>query len=131
MLLLKQSQKTKFEPENKWFKSSYMEFIYQFQIFWQKVSKPTKQVKKNTHFTTQFCSKNLTHFKNLSSINIIKNILPQTAKNLTSFTNFPGNMFLVIARKNICIVPFLDFQSKNCSLEALGNQMSAYSCKCP
>ena len=30
-----------------------------------------------------------------------------TAKNLTHFTNFPANMFLVGVRKSICTAPFL------------------------
>ena len=36
-----------------------------------------KLPKKITYFTRQFRSKNLTHFTNLNSLNIIKNILPQ------------------------------------------------------
>ena len=32
------------------------------------------------------------------------------AKNLSDFTNFPANMFLFGARKNICTAPFLDVQ---------------------
>ena len=33
-----------------------------------------------------------------------------TAKNLSHFTNFSGNMFLLGDRKNICTAPFLDTQ---------------------
>ena len=33
-ILKLQSPKNKFGPENKWFKTSYLEFIYKFQTFW-------------------------------------------------------------------------------------------------
>ena len=36
-----------------------------------------KLAKKITDFTIQFRSKDLTHFTNLISLNIVKNILPQ------------------------------------------------------
>ena len=62
---------------------------------------------------------------------LLKIYFRNTAKNRTYFTNFLANMFQISVRKNICIVPFLDSQPKNCILEALGKQMSAYSFKCP
>ena len=34
--------------------------------------KANKNCKKITHFTTQLCSKYLTYFKNLNSLNIVK-----------------------------------------------------------
>ena len=58
----------------------------------------------------QFRSKNLTHFANLKSLDIKNNMLRNTAKNLSDFTNFPVNMFLFGVRKNICTAPFLDGQ---------------------
>ena len=36
------------------------------------------------------------------------------AKNLTQFTNFPTNMYLVGVRKNICTAPFLYTQEMHC-----------------
>ena len=36
-----------------------------------------KLAKKITHFTIQFSWKNLTHFTNINSLNVVKNILPQ------------------------------------------------------
>ena len=56
-----------------------------------------KQAKKITHFTIQFRSKNLTHFTNLNSLNIIRNILMQHSQ----------KPYLL---KNICIAAFLDTQ---------------------
>ena len=58
----------------------------------------------------QFRSKHLTHFANLNSLSIIKSILPKASKILTHFTNFPVNMFVIGATKNICTAQFLDAQ---------------------
>ena len=69
-----------------------------------------KIAKKIIHFTMQFRSKNLTHFANLKSLSIIKNILPNASEILTHFTNFPVNMFVIGVTKNICTAQFLDAQ---------------------
>ena len=42
--------KTKFGPRNKWFKISYLKFIFSFQIFWQQALKPRKTSKKDHSF---------------------------------------------------------------------------------
>ena len=60
----------------------------QFQIFQQKVSKPTKLAKKITHFTIQFRSKNLTHITNLNSPDIENNVLPQHSQRPFSLYKF-------------------------------------------
>ena len=44
--------------------------------------------------------------------------------------NTATNMFLVNVKKNICTAVLLD-PPNNCILEALGNQVSVYSCKSP
>ena len=54
-----------------------VELFFNFQIFKQKVSKPTETSKKKTHCTIQFRSKNLTQFTNLNSFDIENNMLPQ------------------------------------------------------
>ena len=69
-----------------------------------------KLMKKITHFTVQFRSKNFTQFTNLNSFNVENNMLPPTKKNLFHFTNFSANMFLFVDRKIISITPFLDVQ---------------------
>ena len=51
---------------------------FYFQIFQKKISSPTKKpAKKITHFTIQFCSKNLTHSMTLNSLDIEKGMLSQ------------------------------------------------------
>ena len=47
---------------------------------------------------------------NLNSFEIENNMLPNTAKKLSQFTNFPANMFLFGVRKIICTAPFPDAQ---------------------
>ena len=56
-----------------------------------------KLAKRITHFKMQFHSKNLTHFTNLNSLNIVKNILLQHSQK-TQFTNFPANMGSVLEK---------------------------------
>ena len=46
----------------------------------------------------------------LTSLNIVKNIMPQQRQNLTQFTNFPANMFLFGYRENIGTAPFSNTQ---------------------
>ena len=58
--------------------------FFKFQISWQKVSKPTITSEKNTHFTKQLHSKNLTHFANLNPLDIENKILPQHSQNTFS-----------------------------------------------
>ena len=43
------------------------------------------------------------------------------AKNLSDFTNFPANMFLIGVRKNICTVSFLDAQEVHSWSTSKGN----------
>ena len=46
-------------------------------------------------------SKKLAYFRDLNSLNIVKNILPQLNQKPTHFTTFPAN---------ICTAPFVDTQ---------------------
>ena len=97
-------QKTKFGPENKWFKTSenkwlktsYLDFI-NFRFSGRKSQSQQKLAKKITHFEIQFRSKNLTHFRDLNSFNIINKILQHSQT--PYFIYFPANMFLVGVRK--------------------------------
>ena len=76
--LLNSPQKTKFGTKNKWFKTSYLEFIFYFRYSSRKSqSQQNAAWKITTHFTTQFHSKNLTHLTNFDSCIIVKSILPQ------------------------------------------------------
>ena len=84
--------------------------------------KANKKLAKNiTHFTTQFCLKNLSYFTNLINItiNIIKNILPQHSQK--SGSGWSKKTFALHC-----------FQTpKNCILEIFGKQRSECSCRSP
>ena len=55
-----------------------------FRFSGRKSQNQLKLANKITHFTIQFCSKNLTYFRNLNSFNVIKNILPQHSQEYIS-----------------------------------------------
>ena len=83
--------------------------------FSRKSQSQQELVKKINHFTLQFCSKNLIHFMNLTSVEmLLKTICSRNmAKKLFHFTNFPANMILFGVGKNIFrngAVPFLNAQ---------------------
>ena len=63
-----------------------------------------------THFTIKFCSKNLTHFTNLNSLEIKNNMLPRHSQKPFWPYKFSASMFLFGVRKNNCTAPFLDAQ---------------------
>ena len=72
----------KFTPENKLFKSfKFGAYLLISDFLERKVSSPTKTSKKNTHFTIPFRSKNPAYFKNLNSLNIVKNLSSQNSRN--------------------------------------------------
>ena len=92
------------------------EFFFNFRFFCRKSQSQHKLPIKITHLTIRFRSRHLTHFLNLSSVDIENNMSLQHSQNLSEFTKkFPANMFQV--RKNTCTPPFLDAQ--NCILEVL------------
>ena len=72
-------------------------FFLDFRFSSRKSQSQQKLAKKFTHFTIQFRSKDL---MNLSSLDIENNIFScNTAKNLSHFTNFLANTFLLGFRK--------------------------------
>ena len=83
------------------FQWTLSEFFLIFYFSSRKSKAQQKMAEKFTHLTMQFCSKNLTHFMNLNSLDI---------KNLSHFTNFLANIFLFGVRKDICTASFLDAQ---------------------
>ena len=99
--------------------------FFNFMFSCRKSQSQQKLAKTIKHFTIQFHSKNITHFPNLNSLNIENNMLQKTFWLYT----FSRNMFLLGARKNICIAPFLT--PKNCILKAFWKQMSLYFYKSP
>ena len=58
------------------------------------VSEPTKTSNKNHSFYNTVSLKKL-HYTNLTSLNIVKNILLQSSEIPYHFTNFPANLPLV------------------------------------
>ena len=84
----------KFGPKYELFKNSYLEFFFWKYYFGhtaflylskrssglhhsRKPQNQQKLAKKITHFTIQFRSKRVTHFRNLNSLDIENNMLPQ------------------------------------------------------
>ena len=75
---LNSPQKTKLGPKNKWFKTSYLEFIFYFRFSSRKSQRQQNAAWKiTTHFTIEFRSKNLTHLTNFDTFIIVKSILLQ------------------------------------------------------
>ena len=58
-----------------------------------------KLAKNFTHFTIQFCSENLTHFMNLNSLDIEKNMLSQHNQKPFSLYKFSSHHFSVWCQK--------------------------------
>ena len=98
--------------------------FFNFRFSSRKSQNQQKLAKKITHFTTHFCSKNLTHFTNLNSIDIENNMLLQHCQKPFWLYKFSRNMFLFGVTKYICTAPFQT--PKNCILEANWKQMSLY-----
>ena len=94
------------------FMCTLSEFFYNFRLSSRKSQSQQKLAKKMTHFTIEFCWKNLIHFTLRTPTHLtLKTICSgDTAKNLCDFTKFPANMFLFCVRKNICTAPYLDAQ---------------------
>ena len=79
--------------------------FFDFRFSRTKSQSQQKLSTKITYFTIHFRSKHLTHFMNLISLDIENNMLRNTDKNFSQFTNFPANMFLFGVRKNLhCII---------------------------
>ena len=101
----------KFGPENKWFKTSYLKFIFSFQIFEQKVSKPTKTSKKDHSFYNAVLPKKPYPFSEPQLTQLSKNILPAAhPKTLHALQTFQQTCFWLVSEKNIGTAPFPDAQ---------------------
>ena len=95
-----------------------LDIIRVFLIFYFSSRKSQSQqrlVKKITHFTIQFRSKNLTHFTNLNSLDIENDTLSQHSQKLSHFTNFPANQFYKFYKFSVyfCIYPLENFSSRD------------------
>ena len=144
------SKNTKFGPKYKWFKISYLEcffwkfyfgpttFLYfsrrsnghhqsYFRFSSRKSQSQQKLAKKTTHFTIQFCSKNLTHFTNHNSLDIENNMLPQHSQKPFWLCKFSSKVVSVWCQKKTFALHHFS-TPKNCILEALRKEMSSYFC---
>ena len=102
--------------------------FFDFRFSSRKSQSQQKLAKKSTYFTIQFHSNNLTHFTNLTTQLTLKITCSRnTAKNLSHFTDFPANMFLFGVKKKIFALHHF-LAPKNCIVEALWKQISAYFC---
>ena len=72
---------------------------WRFQIFLVENLKVNKNYQKITPFTIQFHSKNLTHFTNLNSLNIIKNTPPQISQKYISGWSQKKHLHCTISRR--------------------------------
>ena len=111
-------KRTKFGPENKWFKTSYLEFGVQLLVsdFLAESLKASKNKQKNHSFYNTVSLKIRTHFTKLNSLNIIKNMLlqrsqkPYSLYDLLKFTQFPSKHVSGLCQKSFCTASFLDTQ---------------------
>ena len=93
------------------------------EFFLSRFSSIKPLAKKITHFTVQFCSKNLTHITNLNSLQ------QNTAKTFFTLQIFQQTCFCLVSEKTFTPHHFLTPQ--NCILEAFWKQMSVYFCVSP
>ena len=115
------SQKTKFEPDYKWFNSSHLEFFFRkyyfghttflrtfqgtssfflvFRFSSRKSQSQEKLARKITYFSIRFNSKHLTYFINLNSLDIENNILPKHNKEPFSLYKFSSKHVSVWCQK--------------------------------
>ena len=120
--LLTVSQKMKFEPNYKWFKSPYLELLFwkyyfghttflrmfqwtssefflDFRFSSRKSQSQQKLAKEITHFFIRFNSKHLTYFVNLNSHDIENNMLPKHNKKPFSLYKFSSKHVCVWCQK--------------------------------
>ena len=104
-----------------------------FWFFWffflfssRKPQSQQKLAKKDTHFTIQFHSKNLTQFKNLNSLDIENNVLATQSKTFLTLQIFQPTFFCLVLEKTFALYHFLT--PENCILEAVWKQMSVDFC---
>ena len=117
---------------------SFFIFVHTFQwtsseLFYSRFSSRESQrqqrlVKKITHFTIQFRSKNLTHFTNFSSLDIENNRLSKHCQKSFSLYKFSSKHVSVWWQKKHlhCTISLLT--PKNCILKGIWKQMSVYFC---
>ena len=80
--------------------SRHHQSFFDFRFFSRKSQSQQKLPKKFPHFTIQFRSKNLTHFMNLTSLDIENNMpLQHSQRPLWIYSNFSSKHFSVLCQK--------------------------------
>ena len=90
----------------------FVVFFQDFRFSSKKSQIQEKLAKKIIYCTINFRSENLTHFTNLNSLDIEKNMLPQQSQKFFSLYKF-SSKHLPGVRKIIRTAPFLDAQELN------------------
>ena len=108
--------------------------VFFFSFFWFFSRKPQSQqklAKKIIHFTMQFRSKNLTHFKTLNLLDIENNILSQCIQKHFSLYKFSSQVFSVWCQKKHlhCIISWRPRTAFLKHFEKKYLYISAYACK--
>ena len=86
------------------FQWTLSEFLFNFKFYSRKSQSQEKLAKKITNFTIQFRLKNLTHFTNLSSLDIENNMLPQySQKAFLTLKIFQDKCFCLVSEKTFTL----------------------------
>ena len=86
------------------FPQTSLGFLFNFRFSSRKPQSQQKLAKKITNFTIQFRLKNLTHFTNLSSLDIENNMLPQySQKAFLTLKIFQDKCFCLVSEKTFTL----------------------------
>ena len=102
---------------NHMFQRASSKFFFDFRFSRQKSQSQQKLLTKITYFAIQVRSKHLIILRTSTHLTLKIICSQNTAKNLSDFTNFSGNMFLFGDKKTFALHHFLT--PKNCILEEL------------
>ena len=96
------------------FQRTSSKFFFDFRFSRRKSQSQQKLLIKITYFAIQVCSKHLTHFMNLNSLDNENNMLSKHFQKSFSLYKFSRKHVSVwCQKKNICTAPFLDTQELN------------------
>ena len=114
----------KSRPENKWFKTLYLEFV-NFRFSGWKSQTQQKLAKMIIHLTS-FAQKTSFILQTSTHLPLLKIFSRNTAKSLP-LQIYQQICFCLLPAKTFALNHFTTF--KNCIFEALAKQMYVYSCK--
>ena len=92
--------------------------FFKFFLFSSRKSQSQQRLEKMfTHFAIQFCSKNLTHFMNLNSLNLEKNMLLQHSQKPFTLQVLQPKFFCLVLETKFALHHFLT--PNNCTIKTL------------